>query len=387
MNKQQRFRQLLEKRIREGCTEPEKKELLRYFKESGNAENLPTLEEAEQLLGELPILPDERIEVVFSKITGRTRSKSGTARLVWKYVSVAAMLTVFLGLGFLYRQGYFNADPNDLLIPNNEAITLELDNGNIQVIEEDGTAKVMDSRGNTIGTQQGSQLLYTKGEETINKLAYNTLTVPYGKRFDLQLSDGTQVRLNAGTSLTFPVHFLKGMERKVYLTGEAFFDVAEDAEHPFIVNSQTLNIRVLGTEFNVSGYPEDDLTDVVLVEGSVAMFEEGADFNTVDATILEPGTKGSFDRENRDITIREVAIDIYTAWIDGELVFRNMKFNNILKKLERHFHIEIENTNSELGGEPFNASFGNEPIEKVLETLRTVYGIEYSIKNNKVIIE
>lgn len=295
---------------------------------------------------------------------------------VFKYASI---IFILLGLGYLYQNGYFSKN-EPFRIPN-EQITLQLDDGTIKVINEDGTSQVLNSKGNIIGTQSGTQLLYSNA--TIDeKLTYNTLNVPYGKRFEILLSDGTKVYLNAGTSLKYPVKFLKGQNREVFLKGEAFFNVSKDTKHPFIVNSDALNVQVLGTQFNISSYQEDIGTDVVLVEGSVNLYTEKAANNHV---LLEPGFKGSYLKNNNgNITINPVTTSIYTSWIYGELVLRNITFENIIKKMERHYNVDIQNNNTELTNEKFNASFRNEPLEKILEYFKIAYNIDYTINNNKI---
>ncbi len=292
----------------------------------------------------------------------------------------AATVAILLGIGYLYQSGYFSQEP--VLVAPNENITLQLENGTIKTLKEDGSSEVVDSQGNVIGHQKNAQITYT---DEVNKetLVYNTLMVPYGKRFEVQLSDGTHVHLNAGTSLKYPVKFIEGQNRQVFLKGEAFFDVAKDEEHPFIVNSDVLNVQVLGTQFNVSSYPEDQETDVVLVEGSVDLYTNEDVDNSL---LLKPGFKGSYNKKEKSMASAPVITRIYTSWIQGELVFRNMTFNNILKKMERHYNIDIVNNNTVLGNEKFNASFRNEPIEKILEYFKITYNIDYTTNNNKVII-
>ena len=316
-------------------------------------------------------------EMAYSKTTYR--------RLV-PYLKYAAVAIILLGLGFLYQQGYFDSNAPNLLIPEDEAITLELGNGEIEVISEDGNIQVVNKDGNVVGTQKGKQLIY-ENETSEADLVYNTLTVPYGKRFDLQLSDGTLVYLNAGSRIKYPVTFLDGKQRQVFLTGEAYFDVTTDTEHPFIVNAKELNVEVLGTEFNVSVYPEDERTSVVLVEGSVGLYGDGASLENDTSIHLEPGYQGSFERSNRDLSVRKVNTSIYTAWMNGELVFRNMSFDNILLKMERHYNVEITNQNRELGQERFNASFLEQPIAEILRYFNETHEIEYHIENNQVIID
>lgn len=380
------MRKLLEKYLKDECSTEERNKVLTFFSESNSVDSIPTEEEVRALLGELPRLEDERAEIVYANILKRTRRKRFNGSGLRKYAAIAAIFIGVLTTGYFYQQGYFNGSQDAVLIPNVEAITLELDNGNIEVLNEDGTTQVMDANGNVVGTQQGNQLVYTD-EAVTESMVYNTLNVPYGKRFEVSLSDGSKAYLNAGSSLKYPIKFLKGENRQVYLYGEAFFDIATDKEHPFIVNADELNVQVLGTEFNVSHYSEEPNIEVVLVEGSVGMYIEGEDFDNDQNTVLVPGTKGSFDRTNSSIDTREVVTSTYTSWVEGRLIFRNMPLDNILKKLERHYNIVIENTNKELGREEFNAGFQNETINEVLQALQTTYGISYTIKENKVIIE
>ncbi|MFD0990056.1 FecR family protein [Mariniflexile jejuense] len=299
-------------------------------------------------------------------------------RTILKYAAVAIL---FLSIGYLYKNDIF-LKTNTSVIPT-ESITLQLENGDIKIIQSDGTMQLVDAKGNQIGVQTKNQIVYsnTTNNET---LVYNTLTVPYGKRFEVQLSDGTIVHLNSGTSLKYPVKFIKGKNREVFLTGEAFFTVTKDKKHPFIVNAENLNVEVLGTEFNVSAYPEDTTTDVVLVEGSVGMYKDAQTLQN--GTMLIPSTKGTLNKKDQQITTQKVNTLIYTSWIQGGLFFRNIPFENIAKKLERHYNKKIIITNEQLKNEIFNANFNDEPIEKILSYFSDSYNIKYKITNNTIYI-
>lgn len=133
-------------------------------------------------------------------------------------------------------------------------------------------------------------------------------------------------------------------KRQVYLDGEAYFDVVHNATNPFIVKANDLNIKVYGTSFNVSNYGEDIYSDVVLVEGSVGMYSG----NPSNEIRLSPGEKGSFSKKDRIIDKRVVPTTLYTSWINGELVFRNATFESIVKKLERHYNVKINNQKASL---------------------------------------
>ena len=299
-----------------------------------------------------------------------------------RFMKYAAIVVVFLGLGYSYQSGHFSKRP-EVIIPSN-SITLQLENGDIEILNENGTSQILNAQGNIVGEQKGEQLVYDKRVE-VEELVYNTLTVPFGKHFQLQLSDGTNVHLNAGTSLKYPVKFIEGNQRQVFLIGEAFFDVASDKKHPFIVHAEDLNVEVFGTNFNVSAYPEDAFTDVVLVEGSVGLYADEKSLQ--EAVTMKPGTKGRLHKKFEDITTEAVDVSIYTSWVNGGLVFRNMPFENIVKKLERHYNMKIVINNKKLKREVFNASFKEEPsIEKVLNAFGKSYGIKYTIKNHAIFI-
>ena len=304
-----------------------------------------------------------------------------------KIVRYAAVVILSMTLGYLVNEELSNQPTASELKPKENFVTLELEDGNIKVISEDGSSQVMDSEGNVIGSQVGGQLQYAQNNNAASgKEQYNTLHVPYGKHFELKLSDGSVAYLNSGSSLKYPVKFIKGKERRVYLTGEAFLEVAKDTENPFIVDATDLSIRVFGTKFNVSAYPEDKVKEVVLVEGSVGMYTGTELLEDKDGTVLSPGTKGSYDNTQGNITTQPVVTSIYTSWVKGVLVFRNTTFENILKKLERHYDVEIINKNSKLTSATFNASFGEMPIYKILDYFKVEYGIDYMIINDNQII-
>lgn len=367
-----------------------KKLLDKYLNESISNQELEILEKFKQELKLAHLEPhfnDEAHknaikESLWTSINTQTRSKRRKS-IVWKVSAAAAVFIGLMATGYFYLQN--NTSNTNLIIPEN-AITLQLENGETKVINEDGQVEILDAVGNVVGQQDGKRLKYANTDSK-NELVYNTLNVPNGKTFQLQLSDGTIVHLNAGSSIKYPVQFIEGSDRQISVTGEAYLDVAKDPEHPFIVNTNGLNVRVLGTQFNVSAYPEDETTEVVLVEGAVSLYTEKEEYGSEKNVYLKPGFKGSFDKVKNNIDTSEVITNLYTSWVNGKLVFRNMTFNNIMKKLERHYDVTIINNNSDLTHEEFNANFGNEPIEDVLMELKANYGIEYQFLNDKIIIE
>lgn len=302
-----------------------------------------------------------------------------------KVLKYASVVVLFAGMTYYFvNQSTPNKVSSELHLKNEE-ITLEMGNGTKMIIPDSAQQKINNKKGNLLILQQGNKLNYQNGSET-GILAYNKLTIPYGKTFQVQLSDGTLIHLNAGTTFRYPEKFIKGNNRMVFVDGEAYFEVAKDKKHPFIVNANGINIRVTGTKFNVSNYKEDEKKNVVLVEGSVSVYKIEEVYNATKASLLKPGFKAQWNNSNKNITINKVDVSLYTAWINGKLVFKNNPFSEIKKKLERKYNVTIINNNSSLEKNTFSAVFDIETVEEVMEVLKRGYGIEYTIKQNQITI-
>lgn len=311
----------------------------------------------------------------------KRRTFSLTLQKTFKYAAVGLL---FLTLGYLYQIDFFSQKNSDVLIPNEEQITVTMGNGIVESLDPNRKGKVKDGDGNVVGNQDKGKLVYT-GSSSSKYLVYNTLNVPYGKRFDVVLSDGTHVFLNSGTSLRYPVTFKKNMDRTVFLRGEAYFDVTKDDSHPFIVNADEMEVKVLGTKFNVSHYPEDSSINTVLVEGAVELY--GNESQSGEVIVLKPGFKAELNKNSAQISLEKVNTRVYTAWVQGKLIFRNSSFRQIRQTLERKYNISIRNTNKDLDEQLFDATFDIESIDEILQSFSKSYAITYKIIENEVIIE
>ena len=402
MHQEKYIRELLLKFVKNSCSEEEYEEILHYFQDRSASHEMPTVEEVLEILDDHKSLDEESANRIYQKIVSQKSRKPVSGYSVFSIRSnaqkyaVAATILLLVIAGFLYQQGHIFSDTSlkkivgitdHVELERSENITLELGNGQVEVIHTDGSRTVRDEYGNIVGQQDKTRLVYS-GERPVDRLEYNTLRIPYSKRFQIVLSDGTVVHLNAGTTMKFPVHFPQDSPvREIEVSGEAYFEVAHHPDQPFVVNTGDMDVRVLGTKFNVSTYPEDDRTDVVLVEGSVRLDTKNEQSVIQAKQLLEPGHKASFDKSDKTISTVAVPTAIYTSWINGELVFRDMKFEDILLKLERKYNVSIVNSNTDLAKERFNASFGDVPLDTVLRYLETIYGMHYSVDDNTVIIE
>ncbi|MEC3906676.1 FecR domain-containing protein [Tamlana sp. 2201CG12-4] len=313
-------------------------------------------------------------------------SRSASISLVTKsWLKYAAIIIVLLGLGsFIYTISINSSFFNNQISNDLPKVVLKLENGSFEEIDTNKKRKILDAQGKIIGTQKGEKLIYG---ETIGKdngvLIYNELIVPNGRKMELLLSDGTYIYVNSGSTIKYPVRFIDGQERQIFLKGEAFFDVAKDTTHSFIVNAKDIDVQVLGTKFNMSAYEDDDLINTVLVEGSVNV---NSIANKALLSKLEPGYMASWNKDKETLNIESVNTEIHTSWIDGKLIFEDVPFKEITKKLERHYNVIINYDNKELESERFDAKFDIETIEEVFETFAKKDSLQFTIEDNLITI-
>lgn len=302
---------------------------------------------------------------------------------LWK--SIMRYAALFVGvfvLGYaIQNKGNVEVEHH---VSENDEIKLFLGNDKIEILYQGVNQKIKTDSDNVIAQKQGDGIIYSKHAD-IKELIFHQVVVPYGKVFKVKLSDGTIVHLNSGSKMRYPVKFLEGQKREVFIEGQAYFEVSKDKKHPFVVNADAVAIEVLGTKFDVSTYKEDSQIETVLVEGAVRMTNSYFPDHTV---TLAPGSKGSWDKKDHQTKVEQVNAEIYTSWIKGELVFRNSTFENMTKKLERKYNVQIENNNSKLSNKVFNASFSEniETIEDVLKYIAEISPFHYEISNNHILI-
>lgn len=316
-------------------------------------------------------------EKVSAKINNTSTAKSKGIVNLLKYAAV------FIGLSFIGYSVYnFNTTLSETGVEQVPEITLKLEDGTIQIVKNNVETVILNALGEKVSEQKNNELVYTVEDNNEELLRYNTLKVPYGKTFGITLSDGSKVTLNAGSELTYPVQFIAGEKnRLVFLNGEAFFKVATDKAHPFIVNTKDMDVEVLGTEFNVTSYTEDHKTYTVLVEGKVAAYNK---LLNKDSVVLSPNEKVYFN--NNALEIETINTQKYVAWVKGKLVFIDDSFSVIKNKLERKFNVTINNTYAPLNDIIITATFNTETIDQVLKTFQTYKAFNYTINNGVVTI-
>ncbi|MCM4168088.1 hypothetical protein KCTC52924_03640 [Arenibacter antarcticus] len=329
---------------------------------------------------------EKEYSLLLNKLEGHNINKR---RSYFALYQRAAVLMVLMGLGYLL---YITIGNSNESYTDGNFITIKQENGSIQVIMEDGSVEIVDSKGEIIGRQDGGQLDYknigsaNSGNRVDDIIAYNELVVPNGKKMKLILSDSTIVHINSGTYFKYPVRFVKNRDRRVFLEGEAFFEVSKYKNSPFIVSANELDIRVLGTKFDVSSYENDNTVSTVLVEGSVELYYRNEMQENKDKFLLAPGQIASWQKSENNMAITVVDVKEYTSWINGQIIFRVRPFPEIIKVLERHYDVSITNNYSFLDDQHFFAKFDNETIEQVLSYFQNSTPFTYTRIGNTIVI-
>lgn len=216
-------------------------------------------------------------------------------------------------------------------------------------------------------TQQYSNLLADKHEQKI------TVIAPIGARISVDLPDGSKAWLNSGSEISYPVVF-NTSERRVSLTGEAYFKVQTD-ETPFFVSNLGPEIKVYGTEFNVNSYIDEDMVTVALAEGQISLDLNGKE------EFLKTGQVSVFNRKKNSVLIENADVAISGSWREGKYIFRDTPLSSILRILQRQHNVTIRLLNPELGNYRYNATINNESLEQILQMLSLSAPIKYNYKH------
>lgn len=217
-----------------------------------------------------------------------------------------------------------------------------------------------------------------------NAPVYYTSVAPKGSVSEMYLPDGTHIYLNSGSKIKYSVDGADGM-REVFLTGEAWFQVAKMKEKPFLVHTPAYNVKVTGTRFDVKAYPEDKEVSTTLEDGCVHVISSENVILSKE-TILKPGEQLVFNKESRTIQVTEVNTKYYSSWKDNRLLFINMTLKDLKVLLERKYGVDIEMSDSGLLNYHYDGTLKNETILQVMEILKQTLPIDYRVVGQKIII-
>ena len=314
------------------------------------------------------------VEKRWRKFERQTRGRQRI--LVW--VRYAAAALVPLGLAFWFLIGRQPEAPRQVavapILPGTYKARLILDDGRQVALDSATHVRMRELPGVEVKAEN-NVLVYTNGDTIVEKqVKYNTLEIPRGGEYALQLADGTRVWLNAGTSLRYPVVF-SGQERRVELRGEGYFEVAKDSASPFVVSVNGVDVRVLGTSFNVSAYSDEVVT--TLVEGKVLMRSQA------DSVVLVPDRQGVWD--GKRMTVKRVDARNYALWREGVFFFEDMPLEDILDALARWYDVHVFYQNAELKMMRFSVEikrYGH--IDTILRRIAETNRVRFNVNNRTV---
>lgn len=379
---------LIDKFLNHDLSDQEREVLLKWVRK--NKENRAIFKEHIRTF-DVQTVKEGDFETAYKKFlhTIETKNHKRKKRVVlYRYAAVLIGLLIISGIGQYLIKNNFGGIPNTPIVQENAfpeeqgQIVLTLADGRTKTITPSAKETVRDEQGNSIANTTNGFLQL--GNTNIKEVQLNEIFIPFGSTYKVQLSDGTMVWLNAGSTLKFPQNFVNSPgERMVYLEGEAFFDVTKDTEKPFIVSTRDLNVKVLGTQFNISSYTTDKTIKTTLVEGAVNVFETHTPGNQLHLT---PNQQAAYHKNQKSFDKLQVDTDIYTAWMDHKLIINHLEFPEILKKLERFRNVRIINNAKHLNQEVYKGEFENESVETILNTIALSTPFTYEIKNKVITI-
>jgi transmembrane sensor len=378
---------LYEKCASGNCTEAEKGLLEEY--------------EDDFFLNSIPFGEDEESEMterIYRRLLRNMRPENRSRSINWfqryRLEAVAAMIFMFLGSGLYY---FYLKDPGRLFVSGNESTfghdirpgtnkaVLTLSDGS-QLPLNNAVYGIVARQGNArLRKLKDGQLVYDLSEtssvpyvEDTNQALYNSITTPRNGEYQLLLPDGTKVWLNAESSLRFPAVFT-GSERRVELSGEAYFEVAKNREMPFRVIAGKTEIEVLGTHFNVNAYKEGVKT--TLLEGSVKLKKDG------DEILLQPGQSG-IRSEHGAFTVEDELSDVEEVvdWKNGYFIFQDENIRSIMEKAARWYDVEVEYLGDTEDKNFWGKVSRYENISELLKNLELTGTIHFKIEGRKIIV-
>lgn len=296
------------------------------------------LKERERIEKEIRLIEKFDTEKALSKIREKRKGRK-LSFIPW----VAAASVILIGGVSVFLLQEQKKEAGNLPVaervePGKATVTLEMASG-LKYRLDTLSAVVRNNRAN-VDFKNGDGVLKIQEQDAdakkqVTEQDYNTITVPYGGTYSIELCDGTKVYLNSGTVLEFPSRF-SGSQREVKLKGEAYFEVARDERKPFIVNVNEMSVKVLGTSFNVKSYVDEPGVYTTLVNGSVAIVRDGQP-----EKVIKPGEQAYYNKGVGTLSVTEVDVAEFTAWKDGMFYFKDITLEEILRIVSRWYDLDV----------------------------------------------
>ncbi|MBI9062591.1 MAG: FecR domain-containing protein [Marinilabiliaceae bacterium] len=319
-------------------------------------------------------------DIAFAKVIAPAGAIRRLMPAIFKYAAVIVLPLLFALITWLRSDiEHEGIAINANIVSGGHKATVLLSDGNEVELDKNNSILVLEDDGQVIGKDSLNTLVYHNVET--EGLTYNTVKIPNGGEYQLQLSDGTKVWLNSGSVFKFPVGF-KGDKREVSLKGEAYFHVAHNVSKPFIVHTDNSRIKVFGTCFNVMCYENDKVEQITLVEGSVGIEVDGKQ------TLIRPGEQAELSIPTSSVGVREVEVSLYTSWVEGVFKFKNMPINELSKKLARWYDVDFYFANDAVSEFPFTGRVNrNADFEYFMALIEKTTNVEVTVEGRTVLVK
>ncbi len=304
-------------------------------------------------------------------------------------ISVAAAILIFIGLGLYYfdkdriSKPLVNQIAANKIVPGGNKAVLTLANGKKISLTDADNGTLAEQAGIKVVKTTDGQLVFTilsnQNQTSSNADQYNTIETPKGGSYQVRLPDGSNVWLNSASMIIFPSSFAGHKKREVELTGEAYFEISKDKLHPFIVNTSSQKVEVLGTQFNINSYVDEPFVKTTLLEGSVKITQnKGMD------KVLKPGQQSILD--SKGFKIKNVDTDQAVAWKENQFVFESDDIQYIMRMISRWYNVEVQYV-----GEIPKSRFGGavsrfEDVSEVLKSLESTGRVRFKIEGRRILV-
>ncbi|WP_256006894.1 FecR family protein [Pedobacter deserti] len=303
---------------------------------------------------------------------------------LWPWISVAAaILLIVFGIRLFSVQTDKVAAPQSVVAedvaPGTVGATLTLANGKKIRLADVAAGTLANESGIVISKNEEGMLVYEIRDVVSDPDAVNVLSTDKGQTSRVLLPDGSVVYLNAASSLTYTTSLMRGGKREVMLSGEGYFEIAKDRQHPFVVKTAKQEVEVLGTHFNISSYFDDASERTTLLEGRVKVSASGH------FRVLEPGQQSRLTKDK--LMVSETDTDLAVAWKNNEFVFDSQTIEEVMKMVERWYNVEVvfvgEKTSERFSGGV--SRFDN--VSKVLEMIESTGASHFRIEGRKIYVQ
>ncbi|POY37930.1 anti-sigma factor [Solitalea longa] len=332
-------------------------------------------------------MEDAKAKEVLDHILLQPQFSSTQTYVLWKRLAGVAAAITFIAFGLYFyksqdhKQGVETAKHVNDIAPGKMGATLTLASGKKIKLSDAPNGEIAKESGISISKTADGQVIYKVNATPAELNKINTLSTAKSETYSLTLPDQSKVWLNAESSLTYTTNLLENGIRRVKLSGEAYFEIAKDKTHPFIVESDGQEVKVLGTHFNINSYANEPETKTTLLEGSVAVSTSEGTKQT-----LKPGEQSTLNRSGK-ISVETVDVDYAVAWKEGYFQFENENLESIMRKISRWYDVEVEYKDNKLKELVFVGTVSKyKNVSQVLKKLELTNALQFKIEQKRIII-